>query len=323
MNSMFRRLGIFAAVVALTVGTARAQDLGQQLAKLGSEAVKKYTTPLLQGFGDGMNTAFYHSADLHDVLGFDVSVKLGIVKVTDEQKTYTLDMPASITVNGIPFTRGTGPTNYPAQLKANTAVGDGASTELKLNNGTGTGLILPGGVNTPVAGAPPIPQLAVGLPFGLEVIGRFAPSIKAGDAGKYSYSGFGLRYDVDQWLPLFPIDIAVHFATQKMTFKDGADKEVLTAKGTAYGVEVSKKLIFITLYGGFQLESSTMTVAGFQGKNLQDGSTISIPSFVVKGQNKSRATVGLRLLLLIVNLQAEYSLAPSPVLGLGAGISIR
>ncbi|MEK6649493.1 MAG: DUF6588 family protein, partial [Bacteroidota bacterium] len=140
---------------------------------------------------------------------------------------------------------------------------------------------------------------------------------------KFSYTGFGVRYDVDQWLPLFPIDIAIHFATQKLNFKDKADKDIFSASATAYGVEVSKKLLFITLYGGFQLESSTISLATFQGIEPSTGATVTIPGFDVEGSNKSRATVGLRMLLLIVNVHAEYSIATNPMLAAGVGISIR
>jgi hypothetical protein len=135
--------------------------------------------------------------------------------------------------------------------------------------------------------------------------------------------GFGLRYDIDQWLPLFPIDIAVHFMTQKMNFKSSTDNDIFTAKGTAYGFEVSKRLIILTLYGGFQLESSTLTLADFQGYSPELAQTVTIPGFEVKGSNKSRFTVGVRLLLLIINVHAEYSLAKNPVIAIGAGLSLR
>lgn len=330
MKSFFHKAGVLAAAVALLAGTARAQDdLATQLSKLGFDAAQKYTTPLLQGIGADLNTGFYHSADLHDILGFDVGVKVGFASFTDEDKTYTLDLPSQITANymniPITFTRGV---HYPDQVTAQSAVGsaDETSVTTTAQNGlvpAGTEILrLPGGFDLPTMPLP-MPQAAIGLPFGLEIIGRFIPTISAGDAGKFNYTGFGLRYDVDQWLPLFPIDIAVHFATQKLNFKDENDADIFSASATAYGVEVSKKLIFITAYAGFQLESSTMSIASFTGYDPATGTSITIPGFDVEGKNSSRFTVGLRMLLLILNVHAEYSLASTPVFGLGAGISIR
>lgn len=328
MKSFFRRLVAVVAVAALVVGTGRAQDLATQLSKLGQEAAPKYVTPFLSGLGNSLNSAFYHSADLHDILGFDVGVKLAFAGIEDADKTFDLTLPPTITTSGVTFIRGT---HYPTSITSATAVGSKNTTEVRTTAAAGPGgvipagtkiLELPGGFDLPAIGVP-MPQVALGLPFGIEVIGRFIPTISAGDAGKFSYSGFGLRYDVDQWLPLFPVDIAIHFATQKLTWKDGNDKDVFTASGTAYGVEVSKKLLFITLYGGFQLESSKMSLASFTGIEPSTGAAVTISGFDVEGTNKSRATVGLRMLLLIVNVHAEYSFATNPMLAAGVGISIR
>jgi hypothetical protein len=152
-------------------------------------------------------------------------------------------------------------------------------------------------------------------------MGRILPTQEF-DGGKVGLTGFGVRYDVDQWIPLFPVDIAVHFATQKLTLKDKADADVLSASATAYGVEVSKSLLFLTVYGGFQLESSTIDVAAIKGANFA-GTPFTIPGFSIEGSNKSRVTVGARLLLLIVNVHAEYSIADTPMLGAGVGITFR
>ncbi len=334
MKSLFTKAGILVAAAAMVFATAAAQDdLATQLSKLGRDAAEKYTTPLLQGIGADLNTAFYHSADLHDILGFDVGLKFGIASFTDEDNTYTLDLPAQITAQygGFPvtFTRGT---HYPNQVTAQTAVGSKDFTSVRTTSANGPVpagteiLQLPGGFDLPSMPLP-MPQAAIGLPFGIEVIGRFIPEVSAGDAGKFNYTGFGLRYDIDQWLPLFPVDIAVHFATQSMNFKGknsaGQDVDVFSASATAYGVEVSKRFIFITAYAGFQLESSTMSIASFTGFDPTTGTSVTIPGFDVEGKNSSRVTVGLRMLLLILNVHAEYSLASTPVIGLGAGLSIR
>jgi hypothetical protein len=266
-----------------------------------------------------------------------VGIKIGVARVTDEEKSYTLNTPPSLTLD-VPF----GGTNYVLNLvrgldyastvQPKTAMGDETVTPLNSLRAVGPGGIIPagtnlidipGGVSLPVAGAL-APQLAIGLPFGLEVIGRIMPTIEF-DAGKIGLTGFGLRYDVDQWLPMFPVDIAVHFVTQKLTLKDKADKEVFSTSATAYGVEASKRFLFITLYTGFQLESSTVKFADivYDGYIGVTPTQLTIPGFEVEGSNSSRFTVGVRMLLLIVNVHAEYSLAKTPMVGAGLGISLR
>lgn len=343
MKSFFHKAATALIVTVLVGGTARSQvsaDLSQ-MAKIGSEVVKGWVSPLASGFGNGLNTAFYHSADLHDVLGFDIGLKIGAVSILDEDKTYSFSMPStlSLVVDDPILGQVTLPglqagLDYPATITANSAVGDAAGTPIpalrtisvpgKTINAGDALMMLPGGASLPVTGAF-APQAAIGLPFGLEVIGRFLPTMDF-DGNKLGLTGFGLRYDVDQWLPLFPIDIAVHFATQKMTLKGKDDNEVFSAGATAFGVEASKKFLFITLYTGFQLESSKITFGDitYVGTDaFNNPVNLTLPGFEVEGSNSSRFTIGVRMLLLIVNVHAEYSLAKNPVLGLGAGFSIR
>jgi hypothetical protein len=358
MKSIFRFAGTVICMLALVGSVATAQDLQAQLSKLGHDAAVGYISPILSGWGNDLNSGIYYSADLHDVLGFDVGVKLAMSRFTDEDKTYALTLPTTMTVNpsalgytGYPSgttvtlsSLGANP-NYSSSVIGNSAVGAQEEVDVKTLGGFGTVkngstvigsvpvpagkiiLPLPGGLDLGTMGKTgvplPMPQLNLGLPFGLEFMLRYIPTVSSGDAGKFNYMGFGLRYSIDQWIPFCPVDLAVHFMTQKMNFKSTDDKDIFSASGTAYGVEVSKRLFILTLYGGFQLENSTLTLNDFQGYSPEIGQTVTIPGFEVKGSNKSRFTVGARLLLLIVNVHAEYSIAKNPVIAIGAGISIR
>lgn len=328
MKPLVRYIFVVVSIVILMSSFVIAQDLQEQLKKLGHDAAVSYISPILSGWGADLNSGFYHSADLHDVLGFDIGVKLAIARVTDEDKTFTLNLPPTIQYGGVTFTRGT---HYPAQIRSATAVGDEKVTEIKTIAPAGVGgiipagttiLTLPGGFNLPSVPLP-MPQLAIGLPFGLEVIGRYIPTVSAGDAGKFNYMGFGLRYDIDQWLPMVPVDIAVHFATQKLSFRSKTDKDIFTGKATAFGAEASKRFFILTLYGGFQFESGSLSLNDFTGFDPQTGVSITIPGFEVKEKNKARFTLGIRVLLLIINVHADYSFASTPIATLGAGISLR
>ncbi|MGB2866879.1 MAG: DUF6588 family protein [Bacteroidota bacterium] len=330
MKSFAHRLGVLVVAVVLMGTVARSQDVGSQLSKMGLDAAKGWTSPLLAGWGAGLNSAFYHSADLHDILGFDVGVKVMLAGFKDEDKFYSFQMPASISYSSGPITktynRGT---DYPATVNAPTVAGPEGDVSVYVNEPFAPGgkvevMRLPGGLN--LSGAPiAAPQLNIGLPFGLEVMGRFIPTVKLSDAGKVNFVGFGLRYDIDQWLPLFPVDIAVHFMTQKFNFKDSSDNNLISASAMAYGVEVSKKLFILTVYGGFQLEKASFTVGPYTAKVQQGGTTqtITVRDFTVDSPNSSRVTFGVRLLLLFINVHAEYSLAKTQVAAVGVGITIR
>jgi hypothetical protein len=357
MKSFSRFTVAVFCMLTLAGGIATAQDLQEQLTKLGHDAAVGYVSPLLSGWGNDLNSGIYYSADLHDVLGFDIGARVGMTRFTDGDKTFSLTMPASMTVkpsdlgitsiNNIPIPAGstvtlTSGANYPGSVIANTAVGAKEEVDVKTTGGNAivkngsqvVGTIpvpagkiilpLPPGYDLGSLGVPlPMPQFNLGLPFGLEFMLRYVPTITAGDYGKFNYAGFGLRYSIDQWIPACPVDIAVHFMTQKMNFKSKDDKDIFTASGNAFGAEVSKRLFILTVFGGFQLENSTLTLADFQGYNAELGQNVTIPGFEVKGSNKSRFTVGARLLLLFINVHAEYSIATNPVIAIGAGITLR
>ena len=94
MKSLFRYAVVFLCVLALVGSVATAQDLQEQLSKMGSEFAKGYITPILAGCGNDLNSAIYYSADLHDILGFDVGVKFAMSRFTDDDNTYKLTIPS-------------------------------------------------------------------------------------------------------------------------------------------------------------------------------------------------------------------------------------
>ena len=103
---------------------------------------------------------------------------------------------------------------------------------------------LPAGFNLPYVPLP-MPQVSLGLPFGIEVMARYIPTVSAGDEGKFNYSGFGARYSIDQWIPMCPVNIAVHFMTQKLNFKSKSDADIFSGKGTAYGLKSARSLLYL------------------------------------------------------------------------------
>ncbi|HEY4613283.1 MAG TPA: DUF6588 family protein, partial [Bacteroidota bacterium] len=194
---------------------------------------------------------------------------------------------------------------------------------------------IPGGfdVNFPVIGAASpliVPQASIGLPFGIEVMGRFIPTttIKGedDDIGKVSFLGFGVRHDIDQYIPVpIPVDIAVHFMTQKFNFKDAQDKNLISASAVAYGIEASVNALILTVYGGFQFEQAKFEVGPYTA-TYKEGTvtkTVEVPKFEIESKNSSRALVGVRLVLAVINVHADYSFAETPVITAGVGITLR
>jgi len=296
------------------------QDLGDYLRQLNRTNAEGYVTPLIDVWGAGFNSGFVHSAELHDILGLDIQLKLSLASVRDDQRTYRFRPPDVINVQGRLYTIGS---DYPYDVEANTALGNKNPTIVRSTTGVEL-MIIPGGFDLDVAPLI-VPQVSLGLPFGLEVTGRFIPTTRIVDLGKMNLLGFGIRHDLDQYVSFLPIDVAVHFVTQKLNILNGSNATLLSVRATAYGIEASKNILFFTIYGGFQLESSSWTIGSYDasvrvGSDLQ---RIPIGRFSLESRTTSRSLIGLRTELLILTLHADYSFADTNVLTIGAGISFR
>ncbi|MGH2569050.1 MAG: DUF6588 family protein, partial [Bacteroidota bacterium] len=271
------------------------------------------------------------SADLHDVLGFDVQLKFSAARLSEEDRFFNFEMPDEIPFGALTLRAGT---DYDKVVRTSSVVGPKEETVVRTKPSS---IVpnqeiarLPGGFDVDPPLSPLfMPQAAIGLPFGIEVIGRFIPTTtitaEGTDVGKVNFLGFGVRYDIDQHIPMMPVDIAVHFTTQKFNLMDTKDNNLISASATAYGAEVSYKLLLFTLYGGFQLETSSFDIGPYTATVQYGNSTQEIRDikFSVDGKNSSRALVGLRFLLAFVNIHADYSLAATPVFTVGAGITFR
>lgn len=331
-----RNLILLVGCLAFFSLTSTAQDdLGKQLSKVASQNAINYLSPVLAAWGADLNSGLYHSADLHDILGFDVGVKVGAVMAKDEDRVFDLILPDQLTFTdgGAQYTLVAGRDYDKVIFGAPTALGDPNGKVVTVKSTTKYSFLQgktlftsPKGFNIKFASLL-MPQASVGLPFGLEVIGRFVPNITLpDDAGKVNFIGFGIRHSIDQYIPLLPIDVSIHFMTQKLTISDMNDHKIVGASGTAYGIEVSKSLALLTVYGGYQIEKSAWDVDLYNPDlSLTQfiGTPVAIAGFHVDGRNSSRFHAGVRLLLAIINVHADYSFATQPVVAAGVGISLR
>ncbi len=331
--NFLRTIILAAGVLVITSGLAVAQqnDIAAQLTKMLDANANGYLEPLASGLGAGLNSGFYHSADLHGILGFDIGVKVGLTMIAGEHKTFDFVLPDQLTYQsgGGPLTLHANTDYDPIVRNSPTFAGSKAGQPVYLKSTSAYYGLLNG---QPIFVTPqgfdysrlPLfaPQASIGLPFGIEVIGRFLPSTNIGDAGKLNFIGFGIRHDIDQYIPFCPVDIAVHFMTQKVTVNDKSGNKVMSLSGTAFGAEVSKSLLILTLYGGFQFESSKLTVDSYTPDPIF-GQTTTVGGISIDGANKTRALVGVRFLLALINIHADYSFSKYPVATAGIGITFR
>ena len=198
--------GMVLGVCLLTfTGSLYAQnDLGSQLSKVAGTNAKSYLESFLSGLGADLNSGLYHSADLHDVLGFDLGLKVGAVMVKDEDRVFDFEMPDRVTYSGVTLTAGT---DYDKMITgAPTVLGEKGGKEVRVKSTSPyiplrgqTFFTTPAGFNLkylPLAA----PKVSIGLPLGLEVIGRFIPTVSLPEVAPPAVLGHGVADLLDQGL---------------------------------------------------------------------------------------------------------------------------
>jgi len=164
------------------------------------------------------------------------------------------------------------------------------------------------------------PQACVGTILGTQAVVRYLPEITISgvdvtkDIGKFSWWGWGIQNNPAVFLPIpLPLDVSLGYFRQTLRVKSGGTTgetggTIFEANTVSYGVTVSKKLglgiLNLTPYAGYMRESSTLH---FTYDFTVDAQLIPI-DFELKGENKSRLTVGLGMRLLIFNINADYNM---------------
>lgn len=96
---------LFALLIAVLglPSRASAQGLEDRLEQLGSENARLFLHPVAAGLGAGLNSGFFHTAGVHEPLGFDVSVRaMGSPVPADDERFRPL-LPATVEDGGRAF----------------------------------------------------------------------------------------------------------------------------------------------------------------------------------------------------------------------------
>ena len=157
------------------------------------------------------------------------------------------------------------------------------------------------------------PQLTVGVPFKTDVLLRYVPKTEISkDVGEVSMLGLGVKHNLNQWIPIpLPLDLAGAFTYTSLEVGD-----YLTANATSYHLLASKSLLLLTVYGGLSAESSTMDVE-------YDRTGFGTQKFSATGKNKFRFYGGATLKLLLIYVNADYSLGAYNAASVGLGVTLR
>ena len=246
-------------------------ELEKAIQQYNATSIGGYLQPVADLVGANMHAGYYHSAYVPQSgfsIGVDIIAMGSLVK--DEQKNYTAAAPAG-------FAPGTFQTATIFGGKG-TAVTHQTNTSLQYKGSDGI-------FNTsifPMAA----PQLRIGSLYGTEVVIRFlaTPSLGDNKLPVLTFWGAGARHSLSQYIPYCPVDIAASFFYSNFSFGD-----LIKAKGMAFGVQASKSIKILMLYGGLSYEKSTMDLSF----KTTDPTSTPLVDVSLDGANKFRATVGV------------------------------
>ncbi len=266
-------------------------QIEDRLAQLGEDNVSDYIRPFVTTLGTAMNSNGYYSADISTMLSLSVSFRGMYIIIPDDQKNFTPTLSEA---------------GYDATKQTATVYGDKGAAYA----GPQGYIVMPPGINqsfVPVA----YPQISASL-LGTQVILRYLPPTQIADNNDLSIFGFGVAHSISQYIPLFPLDLAVQFLYNRVEVSD-----IMKLNNVAFNVHASKNIGPLIPYIGLQWERSTLdlnyTIKG-ESPGLATNTTISAS---VEGDNNFRATVGAALKLAVIVLNADFSISAQPVVSGG------
>lgn len=330
---------LFAAVAT----PGRAQELGELIEDVGRAYSEPYLQPMVNALGVDMNTGLFHSASvgggLLPLVDVYVGAKVMGAFVPDADRTLSLvyqtertiewhdgneyTVPLSVNIDEAPTVFGdespgvaTVPIDYLHPGPDNV---EGTADDVPIDT-TLSFEVLPGLIETPIVPFI-VPQIGLGSFMGTDLTIRYLPKIGFQDYGSVGFTGIGVRHSISQYIPLFPISLSAQVMWQKLSIDDVDDNEIFSASALAGNVVASKSLLVLTVYGGLQVERSSVDIEYTFDPEVEGVSPQQI-EFGLTGDNNFRAVAGLALNLGPMLVNVDAGVGNTTVVSGGVGISL-
>lgn len=349
---------ILLSLFALSI-TAKAQDGFENILLANSDDSNKlmqaYFAPAMEGFIYGMNNGWYHTAKVHKLLGFDLTVGLSAALVPSEKELFSVSALGLTSVTSASSTASTfaGPNTETTFTVTKTATINDPSSPANGQSRTVTANFnTPGGItgDLPLKGVPaPVAQLNIGLPYKMEAMVRFFPETKVGDdGGKASMYGIGLKKEITNWFgPIgkLPLHVSILAAYTSMDvnygFADESTGNFQMANASAdfelraytFQAISSLNFPFINIYGGIGYSGGTSkfkmsgTYKGEftynEGGQTYTYSEALTPPDMEFDASGFKTTIGARFSLWFLKIFADYTIQEYNTVSAGIALSIR
>lgn len=269
----------------------------------------EYIKPMAIGLATGMGSGWAHEARPHKVLGFDISFGATLVNFPTNALNFSTDALSSMTANNYSFVDAGGASisNLPTIVADQSANADLQKTISYTYMGTTVDqdIVIPAfdGLNIPYAPSVSL-QLAIGLPKGTEIIGRYVPEsgetineysgMDELDINTLNLWGIGVKHDIKQWIPVVKkvpfLEISGLFSYSEFNFAMTSSSIAITpdeiANASGFTIQDNSGATYNDQ--GFAMGMKSMT-----GSLLVGASIPVIRPFIGVGFNKATVETGL------------------------------
>jgi len=327
-------------LVILTITQSiKAQEGFEKVLLSGTEDSKAilegYFQPAMEGFIYSMNNGWTHTAKVHKVLGFDLTIGASGAMVPSSKEMFKVSGLTNINQSNGGIYEG--PTLISDQSEGNPLIISKDGYEIPID--------MPGGIteDLPINAVPsPTLQLNVSLPFKTEVMLRYFPETEFGeDGGNAQLLGIGLKKEITSLLgPLKRLPLHVSLLASYTTlnvnygFEDASSTYLTTEDAsaefdlTSFNVQIlaSLNFPFINFYGGFGYGKGESNF-NMTGKYIYDKNGANEENLIPPSLNFSAAsvktTIGTRLSLGFFKIFADYTIQEYNTASAGIAFSFR
>ena len=316
----------------LVSAAASADDPGSTLAdrvmSINEDLLTGYVQPLVNAFGAGVSSGLFQSAYSHDLLGFDVGLRIMSIRIPEAAKYFdSAVLLCSLAVDSLVY--------YELPIESlSTVFGPDTSYTVPVEGyAISIPSVIPGGFE--LSSAPLVmPQLNLGLCFGAELALRYVPFTFEGT--RMHFFGIGVKQELNKF-PLFktiplPVALAVGAAYQRFNIEN-RDRLVL-ANASIWNLQVlaSKRIGPLEPTIGFGVENTRVhfdytfeyeipdTTSGIPYERMTVQQEISVD---LAGQNRYRTIIGGTVRLGALHLHYDYNAAPYATHNVSVGFSFR
>ena len=310
---------VFFCSILLLSAQSLEEHIAETILRMNESLLEGYAQPLINCYSTGISTGLFHSAYSNDFLEFDIGLSTMYIDIPDEAKFFDgYALLCSLALDTLSYYLE----YYEVLLESlSTVFGPGGEVEVPIQgNAISIPTTIPAGYDRSFA--PLImPQVNVGLFFGLEAAFRFVPFRFQGS--RMDFFGIGLKQEINEF-PLFkniplPVALAVGGAYQQFDLQTSNQSVIAKSRTWNFQMLASKRIGPFEPMVGYGIENTFArfnyifeyeipdTISGipYEYINVQQDIAASM-----RNQHRYRTTVGCSLHMGSLFLHYDYNITP-------------